>query len=234
MSEAPEVPERQQRHVWLAIPAYTGTIHMGTMRAVLNDLLALADRGDRVTLFDESGNAMIGDCRGLICAKFLESDATDLVFIDSDVSWEAGAVLKLVDAPVDFVAGIYPQRKDPIAFTVQYLTDRSELWADPETGLLEVMGVPAGFMRLSRAMLEKMTAAYPDTQFYCSEGPNETVHDLFGPWRIGKIKYGEDFSFCARWRAIGGKVWVNPEIRLGHCGYKTFMGSLGEWLRGRE
>lgn len=222
------------RHVWIAVPAYTGTIHMSTMRSIIADMLALADRGDRVTIFDESGNAMIGDCRGLICAKFLESDATDLVFVDSDVSWAAGSLVKLVDHPVDFVAGIYPQRRDPEAYTVQWVQSREHLIADPATGLLEVEGVPAGFMRLSRAMLERMVQAYPDTQFYCAEAPNETVWDLFGAYRIGRVKFGEDFSFCRRWRDIGGQVWIDPEIRMGHCGYKTFMGSLGDWLRGRE
>jgi hypothetical protein len=225
--------ERRQRHVWLAIPAYTGTVHMGTMRSTISDMLLLAQRGDKVTIFDESGNAMIGDGRGLMVAKFLESDGTDLVFIDSDVAWEAGALLKLVDQPVDFVAAIYPQRKDPLNFCVQWVQDRAELWSDPETGLLEVHGVPAGFMRLSRAMLERMVDHYPDTQFYCPEAPNDTVHDLFGAYRIGKIKFGEDYSFCRRWRDIGGKVWVDPDIRMGHVGYKTFLGSLGEWLRAR-
>lgn len=229
MSEVEGAP----RHVWIAIPAYTGQIHLGTMRSVITDMLALTDRGYRVSIFDESGNAMIGDCRGLIVAQFLASDATDLVFIDSDVTWEAGSLVKLVEYPVDFVAGIYPQRKDPENYTLQYLPDRAELRADPDTGLLEVMGVPAGFMRCSRAMLERMTEHYSDTAFYCEVAPDQTVHDLFGPWRIGRLKFGEDFSFCRRWREIGGKVWVDPAIRMGHVGYKTFLGSLGDWLLGR-
>lgn len=229
-----DTPERTPRHVWFAIPAYSGQVHLGTMRSIIADMLALADRGDKVTIFDESGNAMIGDCRGLIVAKFLESDATDLIFIDSDVVWEAGASLKLVDQPVDFVSGIYPQRKDPIAFCTQLPTDGREMWADPQTGLLEIDGVPAGFMRCSRAMLERMVDHYPDTAFYCEVAPNQTVWDLFGPARIGKVKFGEDFSFCKRWRDIGGKVWVDPEIRMGHIGFKTFTGSFGDWLRARS
>jgi hypothetical protein len=218
------------KHVWIAIPAYTGTIHLATMRSIIADMLALTDRGDRVTIFDESGNALIGDCRGLIVAQFLDGDGTDLVFVDSDVSWEAGALLKLVDYPVDFVAGLYPQRKDPINFCVQWPRQGKHLIPDEETGLLEVEGVPAGFMRLSRAMLEKMVAQYSDTQFYCEVAPDKTAHDLFGPYRVGRMKFGEDYSFCKRWRDIGGKVWVDTKIRMGHCGYKTFIGSVDEWL----
>lgn len=219
------------RNIWIAIPAYTGQIHLSTMRSILTDLLAFKDRGDAVTIFDESGNAMIADCRAVIVAQFLASEATDLIFVDSDVCWEAGTLLKLVDAPVDFVAAIYPQRKDPINYCVSWL-DKPELIA--VNGLLEVQGVPAGCMRLSRSMLEKMVEQYPDTQFHCDNVPNETAHALFDPYRIGKLKFGEDYAFCRRWRDMGGKVWIDPEVRMGHVGFKTFSGSIGEWLRSRN
>lgn len=224
--------ERQQKHVWIAIPAYTGTIHLGTMRSIISDMLLLAERGDRVTIFDESGNAMIGDCRGLIVAKFLDGDGTDLVFVDSDVIWEAGALVKLVDYPVDFVAGLYPQRRDPIDFCCRWPAKPDiEL---SEHGLIEVDGVPAGFMRMGRAMLEKMTHQYADTVFHCDQAPNKEAYDLFGPYRVGRLKFGEDYAFCRRWRDIGGQIWVDPEIRMGHVGYKTFMGHVGEWLKGQD
>lgn len=219
-------------HVWIAIPAYTGQVHLATMRSIIADMLLLADRGDKVSIFDESGNAMIGDCRGLIVSKFLDGDGTHLVFVDSDVSWEAGALVRLVDHPVDFVAGLYPQRRDPIDFCCQWI-QKPEIELS-EHGLIEVHGVPAGFMRLGRAMLEKMVAHYADLQFHCSVAPNETAFDLFGAYRCGRTKFGEDYSFCRRWRDIGGQVWVDPEIRMGHCGYKTFIATVGDWLKERS
>jgi hypothetical protein len=75
----------------VAIPAYSGTIHLGTMRSLFTDLLALQARGDFWSLHDECGNALIADARALIVAQFLDSKADTLVFIDSDVCWEAGA-----------------------------------------------------------------------------------------------------------------------------------------------
>ncbi len=220
------------KHIWIAIPAYTGQIHLGTMRSIMTDTLALDARGDVVTVFDECGNALLADARAVMVAKFLESDATDLVFVDADVCWEAGALLKLVDAPVDCVAGIYPQRKDPITYSVQWL-DKKELWADPGTGLIEVAGVPAGFMRMSRSMLERMVAHYPETEFYVENLPDHKAYGLFESWRDGVMKFGEDYSFCRRWREMGGQVWMAPEIKLGHCGFKTFYGTIGDWLRNR-
>jgi len=111
--------------------------------------------------------------------------------------------------------------------------EREDLWADPETGLLEVAGVPAGFMRVTRAMLEKMIDAYPQTEFYVESMADTKVYGLFEDWRDGNLKYGEDYSFCRRWREIGGQVWVNPEIKMGHVGFKTFQGHLGDYLRNR-
>lgn len=216
--------------VMVAIPAYTGTIHLGTMRSLFTDLLALQARGDSWTLHDECGNALIADARALIVAQFLESDCDTLVFVDSDVCWEAGALLKLLDAPVDMVAGIYPQRKDPVAYCVKWL-DRPELIA--ENGLLEVAGVPAGFMKLSRKQLESMVEQYPDSEFYVEAAKDKKAWALFADYRIGKHKMGEDYAFCRRWTDMGGKVWIDPEIKMGHIGNKTFPGHLGDWLRNR-
>lgn len=219
-------------HVMVAIPAYSGTIHLGTMRSLFTDLLSLQARGDVWSLHDECGNALIADARALIVAQFLESKADTLVFVDSDVSWEAGALLKLLDAPVDMVAGIYPQRKDPINYCVKW-QDKPELIADKETGLLQVDGVPAGFMKLSRKQLESMVEQYPDSEFYVENAPNKKAWALFADYRIGKHKMGEDYAFCRRWTDMGGKIWIDPEIKMGHCGYKTFTGHLGDWLRAR-
>lgn len=218
-------------HVMVAIPAYSGTIHLGTMRSLFTDLLALQARGDTWSLHDECGNALIADARALIVAQFLASEADTLVFIDSDVCWEAGALLKLLDHPVDMVAGIYPQRRDPINYCVKWDTSKAELIA--ENGLLQVEGVPAGFMKLSRTQLESMVEQYPNTEFYVETAPNKKAWALFADYSIGKHKMGEDYAFCRRWTDMGGKVWIDPELSMGHVGYKTFHGHLGDYLRNR-
>lgn len=219
------------KHIMIAIPAYTGVVHMGTMRSLLNDTIELIKRGDRFTLVDDIGNALIADSRGVIATRFWESDCDELIFIDSDVTWEAGALLKLVDAPVDLVAGIYPGRRDPITYQLHYL-DKKELWADPATGLLEVKSVPTGFMKISRNCIERMIAEYPERHFYTAERDKQ-FYPLFDHVCEDGYKWGEDYSFCIRWRKIGGQVWVDPEIEMGHVGYKIFQGNLGNYLRNR-
>lgn len=219
-------------HVTVAVPAYTGQIHLGTMRSLFTDLQRLSARGDSWSLNDEAGNALIADCRAKIVAEFYASTSDVLVFVDSDVCWEDGALLRLVDHDVDMVAGIYPQRKDPPTYSVRW-QDKKLLWADPKTGLLEVDGVPAGFMKLSRKQVTEMIDKYPSLEFVCTGAPNDIAWALFSDYWIGKAKLGEDYAFCQRWKDMGGKIWVDPEIKMGHVGYKTFNGHLGNHLRNR-
>ena len=221
------------KHIMVAIPAYTGVIHMGTLRSLMTDLIDLVKRGDRFTLVDDIGNALIADCRGVIVTNFYHSDCDELVFIDSDVTWEKGALLRLIDHPVDLVAGIYPIRAEPPRYNVRYL-DKPELWADPNTGLLEVECVPAGFMKISKNCVEKMIKTYSN-QYFHNESKTKEFYPLFDYFadEEKKYKWGEDYSFCIRWRKIGGQVWVDPEIGMGHIGLKVFEGHLGNYLRNR-
>lgn len=232
------------RHVVIGLPAYAGTLTLSTSRSLTHDLFALARRGDVFSVIDDAGGAYINDIRAHQLARFRGiPGATDLVFIDHDVCWEAGGLLRLVDHPVDVVAGIYPKRQDPISFPVLWL-DQPDLRADPATGLLEVAGVTGGFLRITREAAERMVADYPDLVFDVGpddEGreraPNNEAWDVFGTYRVPgnrRRKIQDDYAFCARWRDIGGRVWVDPEMRMGHTGPKMFSGSLGDWLRNRK
>jgi hypothetical protein len=55
---------------------------------------------------------------------------------------------------------------------------------------------------------------------------------LSRPSTLGTLKNGEfcgeDYTFCDRWRAIDGKVWVDKDIALRHVGTTTHTGSLRE------
>lgn len=230
--------KRKPKNIVLAVPAYTGQICVGTHRSILYDVIGLINAGDQVMVADETGNADIYRCRAMIVAKFLaKKDATHLVMVDSDVCWESGGLSKLVNAGVDFVAGAYPQRLggDRPSFHMR-LFDKGQFELDPATGLLEVEAMPAGFVCLSRAMLERMVQAYPDSRFSFSQCPGGVAWDLFdGFWEKDadglNHKSGEDYSFCRRWRDIGGKVWLDPSIAMGHTGIKLWQGRFADGFR---
>lgn len=226
--------KKKPRKIWLALPCYGGTIHVATLRSLMHDMMRLIMRGDMVFLFTEVGHADIYLARAQIVNRFLEDKgATDLVMIDSDVSWQAGGLLQLLDHPVDLVAGSYPKRDLPITFMMR---SDGPLMADTGSGLAEVWGMPGGFMRMRRGMLERMVEHYgPELTALDRYVPSgRTVH-LFDPywWTDddgNRRALSEDYSFCQRWRDIGGKVFVDVDIAMGHVGQYEYAGTLGEWI----
>jgi hypothetical protein len=225
------------KNIVIAVPAYTGQICVGTHRSILYDTIGLINEGHQVRVVDETGNADIYRCRAMIVAKFLaQRSATHLVMIDADVCWEQGGLSKLVNAGVDFVAGAYPQRIGEGTKFHMRLLDRPAQALDPETGLLEVEAMPAGFVCLSRSMLERMIGVYTSLKFSFEQCPGGVAWDLFdGFWEADETglrhKSGEDYSFCRRWRDIGGKVWCDPHISMGHAGMKLWQGRFADGFR---
>lgn len=216
-----------KKHVVIALPSYAGTVHIGTMRSLMHDMVHLMKRGDTVTVSDESCNTEIAVARALTVSRFLAGPGTHLVMVDHDVMWQAGGLARLVDHGEDCVAGLYPMRKDPISFAIRWLDDEPNAFeTHGHKPLLSVSGVSAGFLCCSRSMLEKMVAEYASEKF---ERDGETTWDLFDRVRIGDRRLGEDYSFCERWRRMGGKVWIDPDIHMGHVGMKVFAGTFGKW-----
>jgi hypothetical protein len=165
--------------------------------------------------------------RNQILAQFLASDATDLVFIDSDIGWEAKSLMRLISHDVPIVAGIYRRKVESVSFTVQF-ADTKAVKRDRATGLIEAIRVGAGFLRIRRSAIERMIAAYPNLRYSqpLPSGKTEERYALFDTSLVNDGFCGEDYTFCDRWRATSGKIWIDPEITLRHLGTTTYTGSI--------
>ena len=80
---------------------------------------------------------------------------------------------------------------------------------------------PTAFMLLKRGVLTKMIEAYPDLAYLGrrdrTTGESPVRYDLFQPMRDSEgYMIEEDLSFCARWRAIGGEIWLDGQGLLSH------------------
>lgn len=221
------------KKLYVAVCAYTGHTHAETSRCLMESMLDAMVRGWRFEYRTYPGVSIISRARNTVVSDFLQSDASDLILIDADVAWEPGAMCRIAAPEVDVVAGVYPHRADPLTWPIRWLVDRPYLIADPATGLLEVDGVPAGFMRISRACLERMTEHYADRWYNDAAAITKKSVALFHHELAEHELWGEDIWFCRLWREIGGKVWIDPNLTLQHIGYKTFLGSIGDWLKAR-
>lgn len=228
--------KKKPLHVCIALPSYTGQVWASTMQSIVSDVMLLASKGIRCTMNVKTGNADIADCRAMLVAEFLAGEEfTHLLFVDWDVTWPQGGLPRLLSHNVDMVCGLYPKRSDPVTFDFRSEFERG---ADmqfqlTDKGLMEVWGVPAGFLLVKREALEKMAEAYEALSFKVEHKHIAVTKawDLFETYRLEDgAKIGEDYAFCQRWRDIGGKVYIDPGIPMGHIGYKVFQGSLGHTL----
>lgn len=215
--------------IQVAIPVYDGKLPVETVRALLNEQAVALGSGDdfQVKFLGSCSHPAMG--RNQLAQEFMDSDADRLVFLDSDVTFAPGALVKIAHHPVDFVGGAYrlkiPDEKYPVGWL-----NVPELWSN-ELGLIEVDTLPGGFLSLSRKVFETLKAAHPE-RAYAHFG--KLAHGYFQMPFINGLLWGEDSYFCREWRETGGKVFLDPEITLSHWDFnKPYTGHIGDWLKGR-
>ena len=191
---------------------------------------ALAEAGMPSGYLLVSGNCHVDDARNVVVQEFLLSDCTDLVFLDADVSWEPGALIELCRYDCDLVGGIYPFRRDDAKSRLNMPLRMIEGVLEPDgDGLIEVEGLPAGFMRMRRVVPE--TLATTADHYWNRNDRRSKVPILFERTFEDGNRYGGDITFCRKWRATGGEVHAAYEMRLGHTAKSIIWDSLGAGLR---
>ena len=90
--------------------------------------------------------------------------------------------------------------------------------------LLEVGTIGTGFMLIKRGVFEKMIEC--GAPKYKDAGG--TAYDFYNCTIDSNGEYlTEDWSFCRRWRQLGGTVYADTTVALAHVGYHKFMPDLG-------
>lgn len=175
-----------------------------------------------------SGNCHVDDGRNRLVRDFLETDCEQLIFLDVDVFWLESDFKKLVEHNRDIVAGIYPLKSADEDYPVKPLP--GERWAD-EYGLVEVEGVPTGFLKIKRRVLE---ALYPTVPHHRSKEDGYgrmPIPVIFERTLNGMSRRGGDIEFCKKAREAGFKVYVDPYMQLGHTGQQHWNGCLAHYWR---
>jgi len=232
--------DHKVKYVVLGIPSYGSGVTFPTFRSIMRDVAILANMGIVVEIDADVGGAEIDTARAKIFSKFLAHDkATDLVFIDADVGWHPGGLAKLLANPVHFVGGAYPQRRYPIQYPVNISSGQCVLF----NGLMSVISVPGGFMRITHEVAEAMADKYSVMRCGVARAPGEKVPPVYALfdhyWIEGlpgedKRRLSEDISFCRRYGDLGGQVWLDPSIEMSHTGDHTFQGCLGAAFEDEE
>jgi hypothetical protein len=215
------------RSIFIAVPCYSGQIECTTANSLMRARDEVTVLGWPCTVEFRPLDSLLPRARNVMLTDFVKSGMTDLVFWDADISVPPGAFSQLLSHDVEFVAGAYRWRKDPEGYAIQSPAPLSLDDIRP-SGLIEVHGTPAGFMRITRAAVDRMTAHFPD--LYVDDRELGRLIWLFDQEYRDHQYYSEDFLFCRRFREAGGTVWVDPNLAIFHTGSKTFFGRYSDYL----
>lgn len=219
-------------HPLFAVPTLSHSVTLEFFRSYCQTSALLKTAGITHSIITLAGDCYLAKARNRLAYRFLAEhpDTTDLFFLDDDIGWEPEAVLRLLEAPEDIVAGVYPQRQDKLNFPVEWHTENGMMLE--RDGRFRALAVPTGFLRIKRHVLEKMAAA---SQTYTEEsvgGQILTIHEIFRMGASGGKWWGEDIEFCNRWtQEFGGEIWVDPDITFTHSGRKQWSGRLADQKR---
>lgn len=233
--------------LFVATPCYGGQVTQRYFHACMSLMLWAIGRGIGIHFETLGRESLITRGRNTLVAKFLDRPtATHLLFIDADIGFEPATVQRLIEFGEPVAASMYPLKTiewDEAAIT------RARAGELISTAPLRYVGKPAnapgsqqrdgfvtadyagrGFILIARPALQLMTEAYPELHYAAAhdstEAPSGNLFALFDCQIDPETRHylSEDYNFCRRWRAIGGRIWLDTQSSLIHTGTHDFIG----------
>jgi hypothetical protein len=221
-----------KKRICLGLLSYDGFITARTSMCLTQAVMQCAAQGWGFTYILREADSMVARGRSFLASQFLEnpasSNCTDLVFVDTDLSWDGDEFIRLCSHDVDVVGGAYPYKDESGDFPLRWPSDGLM----ETNGLWEVQAVTPGFCRISRRALEKIARERPWIEFKdrgSEKGQRSWM--FFDNLQRPSGVYDEGYIFCEHWRGVGGKVFLDPDLNLTHIGRKAYNhGTLRQWL----
>jgi len=223
------------RKVMIGLPTYDFKVTTKLAMALCHFSVLAGQHGVQVQFSNISGCSVVSRARNLIAKDFLESDCTDLFFIDSDINFDANDMFRLLawasDPKKGIVAGIPVARKKGQVFISTLDTDEGGKVIMNSMGLVKAKRVATAFMNIRKEVFETLRDAHPEWVYRDDRMDDKVLYSFFDFLSTPEGYIGEDYLFCDRAREKGFEVWIDPTIKLGHVGVEEFMGCFGEdWL----
>ena len=199
--------------IHFATPCYGGLIHKPCFASYWNLRETLFQIGMKHELNLGVNESLITRGRSEMAKTFLEGDMERLMWIDADLEFTPDDVAKLWNLDADIAVGIYAMKRFPVVFAAWV---EGKLIGDLDSlpNPCEVDYAGTGFMMIKRHVFEQIQEANPELMY---EGQTGNTCHFYGEEIAGTL-LSEDYAFCRRWRALGGKITADTSVRLRHYG----------------
>lgn len=121
--------------------------------------------------------------------------ATHLLFVDSDMVFDEDVIPRMLAHKKEIIGVEYNKREFPLKGVSEPLTERS-------TELYKAKHAGTGLMLIDLSIFPKLKGPWFN----------------FGRDSQGALALGEDVWFCNTARDAGFDTWIDPTIKVSHCG----------------
>lgn len=226
--------------ILVGTPTYNGqltTNYTGSLLALFREM------GDQLSWKTTSGT-LLAWARNTLASLVLESDHTHLLFIDSDIDYPPDLIRRMIDFDAPIVSAVCPHRildlprfhamarqfDQPAAAWARSLSFVMELETPhvERNGFYRATRTGTGLMLIQRRVFETLRDAHPELyrpaagSYYGHQGLTNVLQCFDPAYDENGVAMGEDVSFCRRWQATGGELWVVFDETVGHVGPFVF------------
>tara|TARA_R110001592_G_scaffold198849_3_gene447237 strand:- start:773 stop:1639 length:867 start_codon:yes stop_codon:yes gene_type:complete len=204
-------------------------------------------------------SSLITQGRNLCVSGFLESNYSHMLFIDSDIYFNAKSIIEMIKKDKDIISIPYPLKtimwdkamEKIKSNSIKNINDlkksfnsypmRVENHKDItlDNGVIKVTHSPTGCMLIKRQVFSKLIEKYPDKGIVQKTVINGEYVNKPHMWNFfdcihdpeTKTYLGEDFSFCKLWKDIGGECFAYVNDSIIHVGEHQYEGSFMDELK---
>lgn len=211
------------RKVLFGTPTYDGKVHVEFLQSLIHTISLTSQAEIALYPVQICGDALVQRARNDLISMAIETECDDIVFMDSDQEWNPEWVLSMLNHAADVVGGVVVKKSNTPGFNVKLLPSGATL---EKNGLMEVECIGTGFLRISK---RAMNAVWDISQEYKNDN-KKIARMVFDVQIINGDLVSEDNVFCKKWRSLGEKVYIDPNITCNHIGSHKWSGNFLEYL----
>ena len=243
--------DKSQVKLFISTPCYDAMMTMQYTMSILNLNTLLTKCGIEYVIDFIGNESLIPRARNNSLAKFIKSDFTHILFIDSDIEFPAKAVIDLINVDKDVACCAYSKKSfnwnrfmRSMQTEIQskeslesrgldynynaFLDEDNKLVKNDNDDYIRVKHASTGFMLIKREIVNKLCQKHTELTIKTDglDKNDNTICGLFCCMIKDKVYLSEDYSFCARVNDIGGEVWLNIKHNLNHVGKHVFRSDI--------
>ena len=231
----------------IATPAYGEVFYAPYVHSVLA-LSKFAHRNNWDITFESISYAEVSEARNYLLTRFFDkTDATHLLFIDTDMGFPAKLVPDMLGLAKPVVGVVAPKRQidlkrvaelakheadtnRAVAKAHEFVVRKLASAGPARNGFIQVEACGGGIVLIERSCIAALLKRAPQLSDETGKGRTPLTRDLprliraFDPLvREDGARLSEDFAFCHRWRTLcGGEVWASVAHQITHVGLHHF------------